>query len=154
MKIMTKSPIIVDGMRYSSLDGSSSKDEIKAFQNWVYYVKKDPSIATRKQRDGVDGIFGKRTAAAWTKYGDEYTKLVEAAMPKPITPASTEQPAPTPTPEPTTTTTVTEQQKEGWWKRQSKLNKTLIIGGVALAIGLAFYYKTRKNGGITKKSKK
>jgi len=150
---MTKSPIIVDGMRYSSLDGSSSKDDIKAFQKWVYYVKKDSSISTARQRDGVDGIFGKKTSAAWTKYGDEYTKLVESATPKPNNLVS-EQPAPEqPAPE-QPAPSVEEQKKEGWWKRQSKRNKTLIIGGAALLVGLAIYYAARNKKGAVKKAKK
>lgn len=58
--------------------------DISAFQKWVFYTKKDKSLVTSKAADGVDGLWGSKTAAAWAKYKDEYLKTLE---PKPETPA-------------------------------------------------------------------
>lgn len=49
-----------------------NKAELVAFQKWVYDVKKDTSLATSKFPNGQDGAWGKKSAAAWTKYGKEY----------------------------------------------------------------------------------
>lgn len=49
-----------------------NKAELVAFQKWVFDVKKDTSLATSKFPNGQDGAWGKKSAAAWTKYGKEY----------------------------------------------------------------------------------
>lgn len=49
-----------------------NKSELLAFQKWVFDVKKDTSLATSKFPNGQDGSWGKKSAAAWTKYGKEY----------------------------------------------------------------------------------
>jgi hypothetical protein len=40
---------------------------LKKFQQWVIDVKKDSSIGT------ADGVWGSKSASAWTKYGNEYS---------------------------------------------------------------------------------
>ena len=52
----------------------SSPEQIKAFQKWVWDVKKDKSLATSKVPNGQDGMWGKKSAKAWSKYSVEYTK--------------------------------------------------------------------------------
>jgi hypothetical protein len=47
-------------------------NDLLMFQNWVIYTKKDKAILGAA---GVDGKWGKDTAAAWAKYKDEYNSL-------------------------------------------------------------------------------
>lgn len=142
MKIITKSPILVNPeMSYSSLDGSSSKDEIKAFQKWVWYVKGDKSLKTSKAPDGVDGIFGKKTASALVKYADEYSKFL---MPPtvPTTPSITNEATVEDKPK-----DEVKVEKQGWWKTRTKTQKNLIIvGGITLfaIIGYVIYKRSTK----------
>lgn len=149
MKVYTENPILVDPLMYSSLDGGSSSEDVKAFQRWVYYVKKDASISTKKQKDGVDGIFGKKTSAAWNKYGDEYTKLVESATPKPS--ENKEQPKPS---EQVIEKPEEKPEKIGWWKRQTTLTKSLIIGGGVVILLIVALGGKGANKKTSKKSKK
>lgn len=143
MKVITKNPILVNPeTNYSSLDGSSSKDEIKAFQKWVWYVKGDKSLKTSKAPDGVDGIFGKKTSSALAKYAVEYAKFLAPATitpPTEVTPAI-EKPIEKPTDE-------VVKEKAGWWKNRTKQQKRLIVvGGIALVAVVGFFiYKSRKN---------
>jgi len=46
----------------------STSEELKKFQEWVINTKKDTSIGK------VDGLWGSKSAKAWTKYGEEYKK--------------------------------------------------------------------------------
>jgi len=47
-------------------------NDLLMFQNWVSFTKKDKAILGA---GGVDGKWGKDTAAAWAKYGNEYNSL-------------------------------------------------------------------------------
>ena len=44
--------------------------QVRAFQNWVINVAKDPKILGKS---GADGKWGENTAAAWDKYGGSFT---------------------------------------------------------------------------------
>ena len=50
----------------------TTPEEIKAFQKWVYDIKKDTSLATSKVPNGQDGLWGSKSALAWSKYATEY----------------------------------------------------------------------------------
>jgi len=144
MKIITKNPILVNPeTTYSALDGSSSKDEIKAFQKWVWYVKGDKSLKTSKAPDGVDGIFGKRTSSALAKYAVEYAKFL--APTTNTTPTEVTAPIEKPIEENPKDEVV--KDKAGWWKNRTKNQKRLIVvGGIALVVVVGILvYKSRKN---------
>jgi len=47
----------------------SSKEEVMKFQKWVLSFKKDTSILGSA---GADGVWGRNTASAFKKYGEEY----------------------------------------------------------------------------------
>lgn len=84
MKVITPYPIIkngrtvksgsvtvnssFDGDDFSFLDGKSPKSEILAFQKYVNNNVDGGSRLTE------DGLWGKNTANAWSKFGDSYTK--------------------------------------------------------------------------------
>jgi len=61
------------GSSYSSLATNpfGTSAELKKFQQWVIDVKKDTSILGSA---GADGIWGRKSASAWEKYGAEYRK--------------------------------------------------------------------------------
>jgi hypothetical protein len=138
MKVITKSPILINPeMTYSSLDGSSNKEEIKAFQKWVWYTKGDKSLKTTKVADGVDGIWGGKTATAWSKYSDEYTKSVA-----PVTTVTTTA---NEVVVDTTPKDEVDTNKEGWWARKTKTQKGLIVGGAVLITGLTVFLIIRSS---------
>lgn len=55
----------------------SSVDALKAFQKWVFDVKKE---AVGKSDGTPDGLWGGKTATAYTKYGVEYTQSLQTAI--------------------------------------------------------------------------
>lgn len=56
-----------------------TKDEVKAFQQWV--VNKYGKIlgTSGSNKNGVDGLWGQKTASAWDKYGKTYMTSTSAS---------------------------------------------------------------------------
>lgn len=89
MKILTANPVLIDGNRadsrdmYLSLDASSSKSEIKAFQDWLdskglKWVKatdKDLTNGSKLNKGKGYGNFGPSTTKAYARYGKEWDSL-------------------------------------------------------------------------------
>jgi hypothetical protein len=55
----------------------SSIDALKAFQQWVFDIKKE---AVGNSNGTPDGLWGGKTATAYTKYGVEYTQTLQTAI--------------------------------------------------------------------------
>lgn len=55
----------------------STKAELLAFQQWVINVKKDKNILGSGGASGFgdDGLWGRKSAQAWNKYGNEYKNV-------------------------------------------------------------------------------
>lgn len=73
----TPKPILGGGTTISGGGSSnpfSTKAQVKAFQQWVINVKNDKTILGSGGDSGFgdDGIWGSKTAKAWSKYGNEY----------------------------------------------------------------------------------
>jgi hypothetical protein len=62
-----------------SSDRPTSKEDIKAFQNYVINVKKDSSILGKS---GADGVWGSNSQKAWDKYGADFKKSASPANDK------------------------------------------------------------------------
>lgn len=58
--------------------------DVKGFQQWVINQKKDTAILGKGGSTGYgdDGVYGGKTQAAWTKYGQEYTDAYGGASPQ------------------------------------------------------------------------
>lgn len=58
----------------SSLDGTSSPDQVKVFQDWmdVKHPNWDKGKNLNKRMNGGYGKFGPATTAAWSSYGSEF----------------------------------------------------------------------------------
>lgn len=86
MKVITGNPVIIDKTRVSSkdmwcsLDGSSSKTEIKAFQDWM--DAKHPNWVNGKNlnKGSGYGTFGPSTSKAWGSFGSEYSASLTTAV--------------------------------------------------------------------------
>jgi hypothetical protein len=82
MRVITEYPVYIDkkligGEDFLSLDGKSSKAEIKAFQSWYNkaYSGLQPLV--------VDGIWGKNTAERYANVGAEYDAMLKPKQGKP-----------------------------------------------------------------------
>jgi hypothetical protein len=161
MKVITKSPILINPeATYSSLDGSSNKEEIKAFQKWVWYTKGDKSLKTSKAPDGVDGIWGAKTGSAWSKYSTEFQKTLPILGVQNIT-AEAEKLKAEAEAEALRLKAIADADalkvkdgekgsgKPSWWKNRTKTQKRLIIGGALVVTGLTIMLIVRS----VKKSK-
>lgn len=62
-----------------SSDRPTSKEDIKAFQNYVINVKKDTTILGKS---GADGVWGSNSQKAWDKYGADFKKSASPANDK------------------------------------------------------------------------
>lgn len=77
MKILTKNKIIVQSKNmkdtYLGLDGSSSKNNIKSFQDWMDIKHPNWVLGENLNKGSGYGNFSKPTKMAWNLYGAEYT---------------------------------------------------------------------------------
>ena len=105
MKVITSKPVIINGRiareGFSNALGTS-ESEIMAFQQYAKGRGADLG-KSGKNKDGVDGIAGSKTKAAYAKYGSDYEKL--SAKPAETTTATT----------PTSTSGTTSEDKSGGW---------------------------------------
>ena len=79
----------VGKQRFSGVDGSSSKPELLAFQQYVINVKGDKTILGKGGSTGFgdDGVWGAKSKLAWDKYGKEYD-LSKVSTPSPTATAN------------------------------------------------------------------
>jgi hypothetical protein len=84
MNVITQYPVYIDkklvgGEDFLSLDGKSSKAEIRAFQSWYNkaYSGLQPLV--------VDGIWGKNTSERYANVGAEYDATLKPKQGKPNT---------------------------------------------------------------------
>jgi hypothetical protein len=66
----------------------ATKDELKAFQKWVFDVKKE-NIGN--STTPTDGLWGKKGREAWAKYGTEYTAFLNPTQTTTTTTTTTQQ---------------------------------------------------------------
>jgi len=87
MKLIKLVP--VGKQRFSGVDGSSSKPDLIAFQQYVINVKGDKTILGKGGSTGFgdDGIWGAKSKLAWDKYGKEFD-LSKVSMPSPTATAN------------------------------------------------------------------
>jgi hypothetical protein len=152
MQVITKNPIIVDGVYedYLALDGTSSKEEILAAQkiiNQLIKVEntfKQPSQWLRAIKE--DGVWGNETNIAYTNRKErvdaelEKIKQMLGAFAKGgasggFSTALSE------------TSKIQTQDKLSWWKKRTKNQKTaiIIVGSLTLlTIGYFAYKKSNK----------
>lgn len=116
MKIITSKPIIFSGNpinNFSNLDGKSSSSDIMDFQKYAVSKGADLSYisaTTKKLVSGnavIDGIWGKKTADAYAKYGADWEKS------KNITPGFRFDLQPKPSSQPTATNTTNQENGKG-----------------------------------------
>lgn len=142
MNIITKAPIIYGEYEdYLSLDGTSTKDEILAFQKWAN--SKGEKLLEET------GIFDASTTALYNKVKARYEREI-ADMNNNVQKLAFKKNAPV-----ETTQVVSEIvpqtwnvniKRPSWWGRQSPKNKTLIIVGSVFALSITSYliYKNSK----------
>jgi len=86
MKVITGNPVMFNSNQmgnndmWLSLDGSSSKAEIKAFQDWM--DMKHPNWVNGKNlnKGGGYGTFGPSTKKAWASVGNEFSSNLTTAV--------------------------------------------------------------------------
>ena len=152
---------LAQGEDWLSLDASSSRSEIKAFQDWMDTTHPNWVLDKNNLNKGSGyGTFGRSTGKAWKNYGSEYTASQGSATTPSATPPATTTSSPTDTPvKPNATTpedkastdkqTTTGQPIKGKAKDKKPMSMTTKIligaGGVVLLIGIIW--------GITKATK-
>ncbi len=148
MKVITAYPIYVNNDKlfndmYLNLDASSSSKDILDFQ--AYAVSQGVDISYTKNGKkvvGIDGKWGAKTAAAYSKVGQEWEKT------RPTTSPSTPLNITTDSAEIKTdeNKVVSDEEK----KRKKLINTLLIIGGGIIILGV-FIFLARKRTNITNK---
>jgi hypothetical protein len=152
MQVITKNPIIVDGVYedYLALDGSSSKEEILTAQKIInrLIAEENKTKPANKLLRPIkeDGIWGPETATAYAnrkaKVDAELDRIkqflggfLQSGVPNVSTSTvnqiSNVQP-------------LESVQKTSWWQKRTKQQKTMIIVTSTLAIGLVAYLLYKK----------
>jgi hypothetical protein len=72
-------PVAPSGNPDVASDKPTSKEDIKAFQDYVLNVKKDTAILGKS---GADGVWGSNSQKAWDKYGADFKKSATPANDK------------------------------------------------------------------------
>lgn len=110
MKVITRYPVYINRTRvnnnsmYLSVDGSSSKSEVQAFQDWLDMKHPGWVLGKNLNKGSGYGNFGPATSSAWGKYSTEYTAF--------ITPTTT-----------TTQTTTTQTTTEPTSQKKDEMKK-------------------------------
>lgn len=154
MQVITKNPIIIDGVYedYLALDGTSSKEEILAAQkviNQLIKVEntfKQPSQWLRTIKE--DGIWGTETSNAYINRKErvdaelEKIKQVFGAFVK----GGASGGLATAVKEISNIKTDQTTDKQSWWKKRTKNQKTaiIVIGSLTLIMIGYFAYKGSK----------
>lgn len=162
MIVKTSYPIYINGLLsenedWLSLDASSSRSEIKAFQDWMDTTHPNWVLDKNNLNKGSGyGTFGRSTGKAWKTYGSEYTASQGSATTPSTTPPATTTSSPTDTPvKPNATTpedkastdkqTTTGQPIKGKAKDKKPMSINVKIGiGIAvlaLIIGIVVVLK-------------
>lgn len=147
MKVITAYPIYVNNDElfndmYLNLDASSSSKDILDFQAYAVGQGLDLSyIKNGKKVVGIDGKWGAKTAAAYSKIGQEWekTRPISSSTPLNITTDSAEIKT-------DENKVVSDEEK----KRKKLINTLLIIGGGIIILGV-FIFLARKRTNITNK---
>lgn len=136
MKITTEYPIIKNGkivnkndpkrIHFSAIDGTSTPDDIKAFQVW--YNANSPTVFVPLV---VDGIFGPKTKGAYDQLGVKYESS-KSGIPAPGSAIKKDIP--------------TTENKDNKQKESSSIIPIISILAIAAIIGgiLIFRKKTKK----------
>ncbi len=115
--------------KYSSLDGSDAA-AVKSFQEWANKVYSAQLV--------VDGAYGPKSKAAYSKWGAEWEKAQQAGSPKGQTPA----PGNKPVVDPATKEFVVTTTKTGFMDKVKALPMPAKIGvgiGAAAVLGLIIW---------------
>jgi len=130
MNVKTINPVYVNKKGYANidmfwnLDGTSSADEVSAFQTWANSQGYTPALV-------VDGIFGVKTTAAWSALGSKYQGITPA-------PAKSDSTSASSTAKQTDATTSGATKKTFMQKlNEMSTTKKVIIGGAVLVVGMA-----------------
>lgn len=145
MIVKTSRPVLYDGSyeHYLSLDGTSSKDAILAFQKWANskgekLVDEDGlwNPSTSKLYSTVQKRYELETGEQIGRLKPNYTPSNANAVLREIIPMK-----------PYTGTYTPDKLKVSWWAKRSKAQKGLIMGGgiaVIAVVGFLIYKQTKK----------
>jgi hypothetical protein len=137
MEVITKKPIIVENVRYSSIDASSKKEEILALQKLIN--SKGEKLVEET------GVFDTKTSEVYNKYKTRIDReLSEMGIDpiklaiKPIVSSNDS------TYVPTFNKQDLNLKKSSWWAKRTTKQKGLVIGGLVLVVSVTAFLIYRK----------
>jgi hypothetical protein len=137
MEVITKKPIIVEHVGYSSIDGASTKEEILAVQKLI----------NSKGEKLVDetGVFDAKTAEVYNKYKTRIDRELSEMGIEPIKlaikPIISSNDS---TYVPTFVKKDLNLKKSSWWSKRTTKQKGLVIGGLVLVVSVTAFLIYRK----------